>query len=182
MELIKLTKQNEDFGKFKFAARATSRRHGKDNKFSALSYLNIEDGLIVGCDGHRIHCAMLTGGYEDGLYEVEKNTQTAIIAVKTSDTRPYPDWVSLFPAWGQETRQVQTFCENLNNPGRTSLAYVDLLKIMDGNVINFHNIEDAAQEHYMTWSFYAKTNFLQPVSFYNNTYFGLIMPLRSSTD
>lgn len=84
--------QTAIFEAVKFCALAMD--HGKDSRFD-LDVLRLEEGKIVGCDGHRLHIAEVDHGLEPGAYEVIENKAGQVRIIRKATAGEYPDYTSI---------------------------------------------------------------------------------------
>jgi hypothetical protein len=92
---IEIQKPDTRLEALRFVAQAVAKEPSK----YASTYLQINDGTIVGTDGHRLHIAYIDHAWEPGLYEVIKNTKTKVVLLKTDEQITFPKWLLIVPAY-----------------------------------------------------------------------------------
>jgi hypothetical protein len=92
--ITKNGKNDKDFDGIKWAIAARS----KDATRYSITCINIDGGLIVATDGHRLHIYTPERDIDAGMYEVLKETKD-IIVLRSGDTDgfKYPDYERVFP-------------------------------------------------------------------------------------
>lgn len=89
--IIKTSKFDADFDGIKWAIAARSNDETRKN----IQGVNVDNGLIVATNGHRLHCYVADRDIPSGTYAIVKETKDMIILDKTD--LEYPDYERVFP-------------------------------------------------------------------------------------
>jgi len=165
--MIKLGKYDtEDLDGMRFVARAIYK--GKDRP--PLRYIYVDGNEAMATDGHRLHIYQPEKDFQDGFYEVYKNTQTMFWLERLAQTEhlkfPEIDW--FFP---------NSFRWEYNLLGASVDGdYVKLSRRLHrGDGLNYQHFSDMVKGEPFV-AHYAGLG--KPVYFTNHTRYGLIMPFR----
>ena len=91
----------------------TLKVRSKDETRQAITGVNIDGGLMVCTDGHRMHCYMTDRNIDNGYYHVKQSTAKMIVLEKDQDGIDYPEYQRVFPSH-KPTKRL--FCNGDKSP------------------------------------------------------------------
>jgi hypothetical protein len=152
-QLFIFSKKHPDRKRLDFIVRAIDGKH----KIATLRCLSVEDGLVVGTDGTRIHYAYVDN-IPNGIYSFERNGGELHLVEENLTT--YPDWKKVLPdtTTMKQSKQIFSFKDSLT---RTTDIYAFWKE--SGCCVNFDYLKDLTVEE-VSYNSYWKDEF-SPVLF-----------------
>lgn len=92
---IEINQHQSFLSEMRFVCKAIISK-GADTRWG-MRYIRIEADHIVATDGHRLHVLYCEHSFEQGYYEVIKNTKTKLILVKAENEISFPKWQDIVP-------------------------------------------------------------------------------------
>jgi hypothetical protein len=158
------------FDEFKFVLKASDK-----NSVGNYNQLFINDGDIVCTDGRRLHLYKTDAIFENGVYEIIKNTKSKIVLNKLDSPIPFPNYKSVIPDITGKEADLEFDVIRITKDA--CLALYKIIKQCDV-CLNIDFIKDACSHDA---SFFYATGPLNQVlfKFHNETCLAVIMPLRT---
>jgi hypothetical protein len=113
--LIDLIYKNLDFQGFKWVLKAISR----EPSLKIYDVIKIQQDLVVGTDGHRLHLYYTKEEHPCGVFKVLVRQRSKLILEKVSDIN-FPDWEHLLPK--KEEIEKELVISRINSQGYTELV------------------------------------------------------------
>jgi hypothetical protein len=167
--MIQLKNKESMFDEFKFVIMASEK-----NSYQGYDKLYINDSDIVCTDGHRLHLYKTDAIFENGVYEIIKNTKSEIILNKIESSIPFVNYKSVIPDITGKEADLEF--DSIRITKDACLALYRIIKHCD-ICLNIDFIKDACSHNA---SFFYATGQLNQVlfKFHNETCLAVIMPLR----
>ena len=184
MSFISLNKNQPDFYKFRFLARAVPKENYADSRYK-LDAIHVKDGVGAGTDTARLHVCDLEGEYPDGFYRIVSNTRSKVELLKLEDDEghKFPDYSQVFHQDRVPEIKVEIPYVEENDRCNIGCRFADLMRRLPDHVyIDFAFFQDAvAGVGEINARYYAPEEAKKhhgPVLFENHDHYAAVMPLR----